>query len=62
MNCPTCKSDKVYIKQTRTKELSTTRRIHCENCGERFTTIETITRIGGDIWSKGNFKSAEVLK
>lgn len=40
MNCPKCKSENVYCKDTRKDADSIKRRKHCVDCGYRFSTIE----------------------
>ena len=45
MKCPTCKSS-AKVLETRCRDVYTTRRWQCKNCFVRFTTMETLMRIG----------------
>lgn len=40
MKCPTCRSPKRRVVDSRHQEIGIRRRSECEKCGERFTTYE----------------------
>lgn len=42
MICPNCNSDQTAVTNSRQKKTHRRRRYECLNCGERFTTKETV--------------------
>ena len=40
MNCPKCKSNQVYVIDSRHKEDTIHRRRECQECGHRYNTVE----------------------
>ena len=40
MRCPKCKSEQVFVVDTRPKDETTWRRRACTSCGYRFNTME----------------------
>lgn len=54
MNCPKCKSNQVFVIDSRNKEWTVFRRRECKECGYRYNTVE----IEADLYEQ--FRSEEI--